>query len=140
MSKELHIKTDDEVLNDFYQLRDNSACIRCQYQKDNVCTNHNECIWGKIENRIRHADFIEDEYAKSFAENNKLRQALEIIIKKGVFVHLLKETQDVEEYNKLMIICFSNMARTNYVETVQKFCLSQKEYDLLKETIRWLNN
>lgn len=140
MSKELHIKTDDEVLNDFYQLRDNSACIRCQYRKDNVCTNLDECVWSKIETKLLHEDFVESEYAKGFAENNKLRQALEIIIKKGVFVHLLKVSKDLEEYNSCMIIAFKKMAERDFGETVKKFCLSQKEYDSLKETISWLNN
>ena len=60
---------------------------------------------------------------------------LEIIKKKGIFVYLLKQSKNVEEYNSLMLIAFKKMAEKNYKCAVEKFCLTQEEYDLLKEAL-----
>ena len=65
----------------------------------------------------------------------KYKQTLEIIKNKGVFVHLLQQSKNVEEYNSLMLIAFKKMAERDYVKAVKKFCLIQEEYNLLKEIL-----
>lgn len=62
-------------------------------------------------------------------------KALEIIRNKGVFVHLLQQSKSVEEYNSLMIIAFKKKAERDYKGAVEKFCLTEEEYNLLKEVL-----
>ena len=62
-------------------------------------------------------------------------KALEAIRKKGVFVHLLQQSKNVEEYNSLMIIAFKKTAERDYQAVVEKFCLTQEEFDSLKEVL-----
>jgi hypothetical protein len=71
----------------------------------------------------------------NFNDIEKELKALEIIKNKGVFVHLLQQSKKVEEYNSLMLIAFKKMAERDYKSAVEKFCLTQEEYDLLKEVL-----
>ena len=62
-------------------------------------------------------------------------KALEIIKNKGVFVHFLRQSENVEVYNSCMIVAFKEMAKKDYEGVVKKFCLTQEEFDLLKEVL-----
>ena len=62
-------------------------------------------------------------------------KALEIIKNKGVFVHLLRQSENVEVYNSFMIVAFKEMAKKDYEGVVKKFCLTQEEFDLSKEVL-----
>lgn len=64
-------------------------------------------------------------------------EALEIIKNKGVFVHLLQQSQNAKGYNSLMIVAFKKMAERDYKGVVEKFCLTQQEFDLLKEVLNY---
>ena len=72
---------------------------------------------------------------RKYNELLRYKKALEIIKNKGVFVHLLQQSKSVEEYNSLMLIAFKKSAERNYKGAVEKFCLTQEEYDLLKEIL-----
>ena len=72
---------------------------------------------------------------KMLSKEIEKNRALEIIKNKGVFVHLLQQSKNVEEYNSLMLVAFKKMAERDYKGAVEKFCLTQEEYDLLKEVM-----
>lgn len=77
--------------------------------------------------------FFDD--TKQYAVIEKELKALVIVKNKGVFVHLLQQSQNVKGYNSLMIIAFKKMAEKDYKGVVEKFCLTEEEYDLLKEVL-----
>lgn len=89
-----------------------ATCQHCQYHYGGECNNKDECFSMIIEKELK---------------------ALEIIKNKGVFVHLLQQSKNVEEYNSLMLIAFKAKAERDYKGAVEKFCLTQEEFDFLKE-------
>lgn len=93
-------------------------------------------IYGE-ENGIRLVQIVGEyeDIDTDIAHLAKIKQALEIIKNKGVFVHLLQQSQNVEEYNSLMLIAFKKMAERDYKGAVEKFCLTGEEYDSLKEAL-----
>lgn len=96
-------------------------------ERINLC----ECI----EKELKRLEQLEIMYSNSVIEGAKQKKALEIIKNKGVFVHLLQQSQNVEEYNSLMLIAFKKMAERDYKGAVEKFCLTQEEFNLLKEVM-----
>lgn len=62
-------------------------------------------------------------------------KALEVIRNKGAFVYLLRQSENVEVYNSCMIVAFKEMAKKDYEGVVKKFCLTQEEFNLLKEVL-----
>lgn len=153
----------NKLLEDFKQLKNYSACCRCQYHIDKKCTNKGECIWKTIEQALKDYQEIK-EIAKHYnwdditgeifkvetdkkyrdlfnsaivniQEDYRKARALENIENKGVFVHLLQQSKSVEEYNSLMLIAFKKMAERDYKGAVEKFCLTAEEYDSLKEAM-----
>ena len=140
----------------FIDLKNYSACFQCQYHINKECTNEGECIWKELEKELKAleehneilnyygltlADFreaclllVQWRGANTcFCDIEKQKKALEIIINKGVFVHLLQQSRNVEEYNSHMIIIFKKMAEKDYKGTVKKFCLTETEFNLIKE-------
>lgn len=140
-----------------------NACCRCQYYIDKKCTNKHECIWLDIKKEL--TDYAEiKEIAKHYhwedlandvfkvetdrkwqlnfesaicdvQEDYKKARAFDILKNKGVFVHLLQQSKNVEEYNSLILIAFKKMAERDYKGVVEKFCLTQEEFNLLKEVL-----
>ena len=70
------------------------------------------------------ADFLENCGCTTLDDFYKRIKALEIIKNKRVQVHILLESNNVEEYNESIYVC----------EGV-KYKLTQEEYDLLKEVL-----
>ena len=68
-------------------------------------------------------------------EDYRKARALEIIKNKGVFAHLLQQSQNMKEYNTLMLVAFKKMAEKDYKGAVEKFCLTQGEFDFLKKVL-----
>ena len=117
MSKELEAL--ERLMQKYYEMCIDTNNNDDEYQKHNLTSEY-----AIIETALLQLESIRNNYCVCEKDAIKKLRALEIIKNKRVQVHILLESNNLEEYNESIYVC----------EGV-KYKLTQEEFDLLKEVL-----